>query len=581
MARPVAWRDHKGLQAIFIVVIFGVALALRLWGIDAGMPRGQLPDETNDIATSLQIVKGEVPEYTYHRVAWPMFQIPLHGAHFLVKKLADFGYSLDRFEAEYFTRRQDFIMSARIYSAVWASLACVVVYGAGLLATKHPGGGLLSGGLLALHPAHVYLSHVALPDAFATLWVGLNLLGTLLILNSGSRWGYVLAGAAAAVAMLVRLQTAALVILPVVAAHGIAWWRFSGRSRQFLMMRWLWAAGAFVAASVVFNPFIVLAPGRVWDDVQFIFDERYTGTNNWQPELQQFDPLSNIRANREQPVNFLRPYVLVLALLAAAVCVLRRETAGLAVVFAFGVIAFTLLPTTIPRITFWLPAVVVASLLVAIGLFWAMSQRQAIIRVAGIGLLAGVVALSGFESVTIDRVLARPTTQTLAYEYITHHVPPGAAVMQGNEFTYSVPLARNMASITRLAAHETLPPVYEYLSDHPDQITHPAYDIFGPEAIGQIRSDDDMLAFLDRFHIDYVVETDYCAGPIPYDQVASRSFPLVTAGVRDHLTLLYTASPFESDVCLQVIPDRTPLESMSLGDWQRTGPIIRVYRVKR
>src|SRR5437763_470731 len=73
----------KRSEILVPVLVFILALALRGWGIDNGLPYGQRPDESSDIAESLNLLRGQLPTYAYHRVAWPLTQIPLHGLDFL------------------------------------------------------------------------------------------------------------------------------------------------------------------------------------------------------------------------------------------------------------------------------------------------------------------------------------------------------------------------------------------------------------------------------------------------------------------------------------------------------------------
>ena len=93
----------------------------------------------------------------------------------------------------------------------------------------------------------------------------------------------------------------------------------------------------------------------------FIFSQRYTGTYD-QPQA-SFTPLANLRANWELPILFLRPYVIVPAFLLTLWAARRRA-------FVFGIATATwvfiasILVTSAPRITFWLPATVPLCLIV-------------------------------------------------------------------------------------------------------------------------------------------------------------------------------------------------------------------------
>ncbi len=95
MVRSQLSGDGRKLETAGLVALFLLALSLRMWGINHGLPYGQIPDESGDIGRSLKIVAGQVPEYAYHRVGWPIAQIPLHGLHFLSLWLSNSGFSPD------------------------------------------------------------------------------------------------------------------------------------------------------------------------------------------------------------------------------------------------------------------------------------------------------------------------------------------------------------------------------------------------------------------------------------------------------------------------------------------------------
>ncbi|MEO8393087.1 MAG: hypothetical protein ABI700_08835 [Chloroflexota bacterium] len=560
------------------LLLFGFALALRCWGIDNNLPYGQRPDESSDIAESLNLLRGQPPTYAYHRVAWPLTQIPLQGLDFLYHRLTQPSFNVAAFEALYFTDRAVFVLSTRIYLALWTALACVLLYFAGRLLTGTTLGGLLTGGLLALMPPITYLSHIALPDAYATFWITVTLLGALLMLQKRTKWAYALAGFGAGVTILARLQALPLVILMVVAAHLIVWWQTPERPARLLLGRWLWAFGAFVLAHAIFNPYLFLHPAAALADLGFIFSERYTGTYYHPQSI--FQPLANVRDNWLLPILFLRPYVIlpaaVISLWAA-----RRSAFVFGIAAATWVFIASIMLTSAPRITYWLPAAVPFCLILGWGVWQALQTHARLIK--GVALIAAVLigAAALLETIKIDTVLAQPSTQTLAANFISANIPANTRILQGDPFIYSVPLSRSLESIKRLPPSADLTFSYQYALDHPALVRAPAYDLFTTEYAPQLVSDDAMRAFLAQNQIDAVIQVDYCGGKASYAAGGTNSFPAVTDAVRQDLTLIFTASPFSSDTCAQQIADRTDMETMNLWDWQRTGPIIHVYRVNR
>lgn len=567
--------DVRRLEAAGLLALFVLALSLRVWGIDHGLPYGQIPDESGDIGRSLKIVAGQPPEYAYHRVGWPIAQIPLHGLHFLVLWLARPGFTPDQFQIQYYVARDEFVLLARLHLALLMALVPLFVYNIGKRIAGDWRSGALAGVLMAIHPTHVYLSHVALPDGFATLWVSVALWAAVIVAQRGSRWAYFVGGGAAALAMLARLQTL-MIVMPLAIAHLWVWQAPEKRSRA---MRWLWAAAGFAVLSVLFNPYILLTPAAVIADIKFIFGQRYTGGSNAPSNIQQLSAFASSMRNALLPWTFVRPYFFVAAILGSGWALYKRSFPAL-IVAAFGaVFTLSILPAVAPRITFWLPATIPACILAGYGLHGLGREMHGRAALLPMLIVTAVVAAALFETVTVNRVLAARSTQSLAYEYITKHIPADTALMQGDGFIYSVPLARTPASIVRIGQYGVLPPGSAFFLAHPALNRKPAYDVFGPEYAAEIASDADMRTFLRTNQIKFIIEADYCGGDSTYDHANAQTFPVLTSAVRAELRLEYSFSPFGNDVCKQSIENRTHMEYMRLLDWERVGPIIRIYRV--
>lgn len=567
-------------QLVMALVIFIIALIIRLWGIDNGLPHVQRPDETGDITQSLQFVRGDTPNYAYHRVAWPLFQLPLHGGHFVWRYLTTPNFSISDFEALYYTQRHTFLLSTRIYLAIITALSCVVGFFA--LRRFAPVSVALVGGLLlAIYPPYVYLSHIALPDAFATAGVVFCFFGISYMINGRHRWAYVLAGGAAALVMLTRLQAITLVVLPVAMAHLVVWWQMPQRSWRFLLTYWLWALLGFMVAHVVFNPFIVLNPNAVLADLSFIFNERYTGANHI--DISAFDPLRNVGLNFDLPIVFLRPYLLSVFALATLHGLIKKQWTIVVMALGGWLFIASLLPTTTPRITFWLQA----SVPIALTVGWSLGELLRVTRHRQMRLTfsATVVATSivfGWalvDSVLINRALANTDTQSLAHEYITQTIPADARIMLGDTFIYTVPLQRNLDSMNRLDAMGRATASHEFFLGNPHLLDDVVYDIYGAEHVREIQSDEAMLNFMRENAIAYVVGVEYCQGEISYAWTSALTFPKITSATQEYLALMAVFSPFEDDTCRQPIENRTHMEFMRLMDWERVGPILRVYEV--
>ncbi len=558
------------------LLVFVVALLIRSWGIYNGLPYTQRPDETSDISEALTILQGDAPTYAYHRVAWSLAQIPVHGLQFLGQRLQSSDFDVEAFRALYFTDRGLFVASIRVYAALFSALACVLVYFAAMSMSGATLAGLLAGGLLAMNPSHSYLAKFALPDSFATFFTALTVLGVVLVARKKRSWAYVLLGFAAGVTILARLQAAPLVACLVFVAWAAG---ASGRvtGKQLARNAALTLLGG-VLGHVLFNPFVFLTPAAALQDLKFIFTERYTGT--YYTPSHVFEPLSNAMSNWDAALAFLRPYVVLPSLVVLVWAAARRH--GLLLGIALSVWVFTIVVSlaTGPRVTYWLPSVVPFALLLGIGLYALVKQPVRWIQAVGLTAVFLIVFVSGRESAQISAAMSHESTQTLAYDYVTAQLPAGSRILIGDPFVYSVPLSRSINSIQRLRdMSSSLPPSYEYLLSHPDRVRQPAYDLYSHEYVAAIQSDEDMRNFIREHEIDFIIQIDYCTGQAEYGAAGPISFPIVTTETRQYLEPVFTVSPFKAGGCDQSIPDRTHLERMQLDEWAGVGPVVTVYRV--
>ncbi len=564
---------RRGVLWGTLAAIVALAFTLRVWGIDNGLPYSQVTDESYDVSTSLKIAAGESPHYALHRVGWPISQLPVHGLHYIYLYLSHPGFGLDDFENHYFTHRGDFLLSIRLYVAALTSLSVIGVYLTVWLLTRSDLGGLVAALLLAVHPTHAYMSHMALPDGYALTWIVIALLSSVYIAKTGARWAYILSGVAVALILLARLPVAVIVV-SVMLAHVIHWWQQPGRPRKLLLTRWLWAFGAFVVTCLIFNPFLVLDYDRAVANFMKKVNERYRGQSN----------LATLwmwtKRNAKLPVIMMRPYLFVTALIGAAIAIVRRDRYTM-IILAFALVfVLALSPVTRPKITYLLPAIIPAVMFTG---YAVAVIRQGRVRWQQWGTAAVVLVVIGWslvEARIIDRALAAPNTKMAAYDWITQNIPPGAKILSGEPYTYSVPLARNEVSILRVQQLTSLPPDMQFQLDHPDLARQPQYDLFGPEYKPQIVSDEAWWAFVRENQIQYVVESDYCnPWGYRYDSTSDIEFPVITEAVRSELILLETISPFDTLTCQQYIEERLHMQNMKLDGWVCVGPRIRIYQV--
>jgi hypothetical protein len=563
---------QKSHRIVLLVIVFFIALALRLWGISNGMPYAQVTDETEDISSSLRIASGGLPHFAYIRTAWNLTEWLAFAPFYVIQKLTHSGYTTDNFTQLYFTQRDQFIVLARLLTAFLTSLMVVPAYFGGRALSKAEFGGVLTALLIAIHPSGVYLAHYALSDNLAVIGVVLAVVGSVFIVQTGSRRAYILGGIGVTLAVLGHMQTYP-VVLTVALGHVAYWWKQPGRPRKLLLTRWLWGAGAFAISHVVFNPYIILNPNIVLSDIRGIFLERFTDISSLSQRI------AIVRDNLPLPFLMMRPYLAVIAVVGIIIAAYKRSLAAL-VIAAFGIIfTISVLPAPGPRNTFWLQTLVPVAFLSAYAVISLAKAHQIWLRRMAVVLAAGIIVLALAENVTINRAMTATNTRMVAYEYITTNLPPNARIMIGDPFTYSVPLFRSVQSIQRLQTRGIPAPSYVFQLEHDELFTEPKYDLYGIEYHREVVSDETWWELVRKYDIQYIVEVDHCGGPLRYDDGSHLQYPVVSPPVREKLKLVSVFSPFFSENCEKRIENRTHLENMDLTGWERVGPMIRLYAV--
>lgn len=555
-----------------LLLILLLALGLRLWGLDNGLPHGQVTDESEGISASLRIASGAPPDYAYIRAGWDVLQWSALAPYYVALKLTHPGFSTATFEALYFTHRDYFILVVRVMTVLLTLVGVFLAYLTGRELTGSDAGGLLAALFMGIQPFAAYLAHYALSDNMGILGVTMTLTASVYMARRGTRWSYVLGGIGLTIAMLGHLQTV-VVGIALALAHIIYWWRQPGRPISLLATRWLWALLAFVVSHLILDPYIILDTHAVLSDIGFIFSERFSTTNTLAERL------LNIEANALLPFIPMRPYLALLALAGTVLAILRRNLESLILAVFLVLFSLSLIPAPGPRITFWLETTTPVAMLSAYAIWtWLQSERRRQRWIAiSVGSIALVLALG--ECILIDSAMAAPNTRSVAYDYIIQHIPANSRILIGETFTFSVPLARNATSIRRMQTLTTLPPSYAYQLSHPGLFNQPEFDLYGTEYQPQITDHATWWNFVRVNDIEYVIENDFCHGPSRYDANSAIEFPVIDDQTRAELQLVQVFSPFRSESCEQSIENRTPLEKMDLLGWIRVGPVIRLYRV--
>ncbi|HEU4979370.1 MAG TPA: glycosyltransferase family 39 protein [Solirubrobacteraceae bacterium] len=232
-----------------VLALCAGALALRLWGVEHGLPYSYNADENaHFVPTAIGLFgHGWNPHYFVNP---PGYTYLLHAAFALW-----FGGREAVYHA-YATHPSEIFVVARVCSALIGTLAVWLLYLAGARLFDRRTG-LLAAAILAVAFLPVFYSHEALNDVPTLAPIALSLWGTAGILRFGRTRDYLVAGLGLGIACAVK-YTGGVVIAPLLAAAAI-----HGGSRRgggpVPALRGLLLAGALALAGfLALNPYALL-----------------------------------------------------------------------------------------------------------------------------------------------------------------------------------------------------------------------------------------------------------------------------------------------------------------------------------
>ncbi|MEO5895883.1 MAG: glycosyltransferase family 39 protein [Vicinamibacterales bacterium] len=428
---------------IALAAIIGIALVLRLVGLQYGLPAVYNPDEAAIMARALSFAKGTLNPhnflyptlYFYVLFAWV-------GAYLALVWLTGGVSSVLELQQLYFTDPVGLYTAGRILGAVLGSLSVAAIYklAAGLYGRTV---GILAALFLAFAPLAVRDSHYIKHDIPATLAVILAYLAITRIWPRVPQPGrlrndVVIAAAACGVAFSTHYYCIFLA-LPLTWAV-VQRWR---ADRWRITVRHLVTA-AIVSAVVFFalSPFILVEPIVAWRDIaanRRIVVDRAVESGAFAPAARYLEILWSDSIGRS---------VIALALLGCAGMATKAwKEAVLLLLFPLAFCAF--ITNTVPASRYLNPVLPFVALFAARGLATLQTSR---LPPALVWVVAAVVAAGPlFESVRSDRFFRTPDTRQLAQQFISDRIPPGASILVQ---PYSVVLTASREGLVEaLAAH--------------------------------------------------------------------------------------------------------------------------------
>ena len=547
----------KRTRTLALVGIVTLGLALRLWGLDFGLPYRYHIDETQIIPPAARLCAGDYnmpPNY-----AGPNLQHMVLGAGDLA--LYGIGLATGRwhsptdFATAYEADPTAVFLVARLIHALLGTATIAVVYWLGR-ALWHDVVGLVAAVILGFTYFHVRESHFSSRDLFASVPLAVSLLFSARLLRTRSPKDGALSGLFSGLAAGV-MWTVGLGFLPTMVAHLLSFRTSAGgpglRSRASLKaasITILAAGGGFLLA----YPNLILRPAVALDYFNILV--RYADEG----EVGCF-----LFSSSPGWLYYLRTLwwgagpLLVLVFLGGMVLAIVRHTPEDMTLLAFMVPYFIVIGGTANYLGRYLtPMIALAAVLGArflvsastwIGVRFPGQRRILVIAT----LLA--VAPSLVSSVRFDYLLTQTDTRTLAKEWIEQHVPEG----------------------TKIAVDWPIhgPPLSSVEDPQPDSAK--MYQVLVVGGVGLAGLD---IADYRQQSVDLLVASSNISNIRLRDQNGDAARQEFYRSLDENLGMLAAFKPYVGGTAPPFVFDEIYGPAISLWQRERPGPTIKVYKAQ-
>ncbi len=420
MRRPVRrnWRPLAATACVFIV-----ALALRLWGINYGLPFLYHTDEPFLVNVAWRMY--QTGDLNPHFWDYPSLQI------YSLTVLISLREALSPFLPMLAIPRGEYLLG-RLLNVAYSVGTVYLVYRSGRrLFGTWPG--IAGAAVLALAEQHNVMTHFLKVDIPTTFYVSATIALGVAISENPTRRNYAIAGVMVGLATAAKYPTATVGIVLIV-AHLVTWRRDSWRRIDRILLTAPFAFFAFLATC----PYTVLDLAGFWRDFDgSIVSWAATGHDGWDRDV-ILTYLQWMFLGRDAPMHWL-------ALVGLAIGGFRRD-ARIALVAAFPILFFVEI-TALWTVRFpWyvLPMYPAMAIIAAYGTIeaghWIAQRKPKFVRawiaVVAIGLTAQLIG-SGDRSMSF----ASEEVRTTALNWINENVPEQSRVVREG-YTPEIPQDR-------------------------------------------------------------------------------------------------------------------------------------------
>lgn len=412
---------------VFLLLIVAAGLALRLWGIDFGLPFSYANDEYHEVMRALELGSGGFNLERTGKGGFYYLLLLEYGIYFVWLKLTGVVQSSADFARHIVRDPSALYYMGRVTAAAFGALTIALVFAMTRKAFS-VGAAFFAAIFVCANALHVDLSHRIGVDVPLACLTAAALYFALRLAIDGIARDYKWAALFAALATTTKLP-GILLAVPLLTAHILYVRRSGGSPKQWLRSRDLWiSVGLFALVLIVTNPGILFDKGLLSpfaprpDDARAgAFEE---GEFLVRPNLFVFY-FDVMRASMGWP--------LFVASLAGLGYAMWKRTAADWVLVPFAVIFYVVIASTSSDVLYYpryvLPILVVLAALAArllCELWQNLARSNAVVATAVIG---AVIAVPTIQAVREDHVLTKTDTRTLAKDWIEQNVPAGSRIL--------------------------------------------------------------------------------------------------------------------------------------------------------
>lgn len=422
-----------------MLAILTLAIVLRLWGIQFGLPYSYHVDEPTYVSAALNLGAGIIGRQP-NPTAFSNVLFGEYAVYFIIGRLTGLFSSTADFENAYRGDPSVFLLFARLTSALAGALTVLVIYWTGK-ALRDRSTGLIAALILASTFLHVRDAHYGVPDVAATFLLSSAIFCSIRAMQSPS-WRYLwLTGLFTGLTITAKWSLW-LVLAPLVL---VGYWRLrSGPAPAQPLRAWGMVLISLLVGALIGGFQLFLRPSLYLDyAVREWRSGAAGGFGFW-----QIDTVPGWIFYLKTLGYGLGLLVLALALIGIGLRIVRvvkdRDRASV-VLLAFPLLYFIAMGATrhyfsryaLPLVPF--AALFAAEAIMALGT-WLSARSPKMGRVMVAGLVLAALAQPLAASIRHGVLLARTDTRTQAKVWIEQNIPAGAKIAVDWQ-THGPPLA--------------------------------------------------------------------------------------------------------------------------------------------